>query len=128
MTDEMNEVNAVSATASTAKTATAKVAKWTDEQVATLETGYVKGDVASVEALMAELGKTKRQVVGKLVAMKLYEKPAEPVKQAKVEGPSKKELLADLRALGFDDEGLQGATKDAIVRVLEAVSKVNASE
>lgn len=109
--------------------------KWTDEQVKTLENEYVKGDLASVEALMESLNKSKRQVVGKLVSMGLYQVPESAPKQAKDEGPTKGEILndidaaADAAAMGekFSD-GLQGSTKPALVRVLRVLESLAPAE
>ena len=40
----------------------------------------------------------------------------------KVDGPSKKELLRDIEATGFDVAGFEGATKSALTRLLGAVA------
>ena len=71
------------------------------------------------------MGKTPRSVIGKLVSMSIYQAPEKKV--VKDEGPTKKELLASLRQTGFDDAGLEGATKEAISRVLNVVKQEEAA-
>jgi hypothetical protein len=44
--------------------------------------------------------------------------PEKSAKVIKEDGPSKKELLIELKDKGFDPEGFEGATKDAIKRVI----------
>ena len=41
---------------------------------------------------------------------------------AKQEGPSKKEILRDIEAKGFDVAGFEGATKMALTRLLGVVA------
>jgi hypothetical protein len=49
-------------------------------------------------------------------------------KAVKDEGPTKKELLAELRTLvpAFDTDGLNGATKDAISAVIDLAKAAQA--
>ena len=49
--------------------------------------------------------------------------PRKAAAKPKDDGPTKKELLADLDKAGYDTTGLDGATKDAIARILAVVSK-----
>jgi hypothetical protein len=76
----------------------------------------------SVEAIADALGKPTRSVISKLVREGVYQAPEKPAPKAKVEGPTKKEILRDLEAAGFDVTGLEPATKDAIARVLALVA------
>lgn len=113
----------------------APAAKWTAEQVKALEDGYEVGNTASVEALMIQLDKSKRQVVGKLVSMGLYAAPEAAPKKAKDDGPTKGEILnaIDKAAVTVDlgdkfSEGLQGSTKPALNRVLNMLTDLATAE
>lgn len=76
----------------------------------------------TVESIAEAIGKSVRSVRSKLVREGVYVKAEKPVK-AKVEGPTKKELLRELEATtGFSAEGLEGATKAAIERIMQALS------
>ena len=71
----------------------------------------------SVEDIASAIDKSVRSVRSKLVREGVY--VAKPVtKSTKVMGPTKKELLKDLEATGFEVAGFEGATKEAIVRLL----------
>jgi hypothetical protein len=48
--------------------------------------------------------------------------PEKSAKAPKEDGPSKKELLKELSEKGFDPSGFEGATKDAIKRVISLVA------
>ena len=88
------------------------------ELVARIRAMYDELGNAGLEAIADVAGKTKRSVISKLVREGVYVADAPAPKAAKVEGPTKKELLRDLEAAGFNVEGLEAATKDAIARVL----------
>jgi phosphosulfolactate synthase (CoM biosynthesis protein A) len=78
-----------------------------------------------IDAIAAELSKPRRSVIAKLVREGVYVAPVKAVKAAKDEGPTKKELLAELRELvDFDVDGLTPATKDAIQAVLTLAQNV----
>ena len=67
------------------------------------------------------VGKSVRSVRSKLVREGVY--VAMPKKTArKVEGPTKKEILRDLEGTGFDTKGFEGATKEALTRLMGMVS------
>jgi len=95
-----------------------KKVNYTDEQVNLLRSMYSELGNAGLEQIAAKLEKSVRSVRAKLVRDGLYVSPDKPVKQAKEDGPSKKELLMELEAKGFDPTGFEGATKDAIKRVI----------
>lgn len=100
---------------------TAKTVNYTDEMTQAIVSGYQEGQ--SVEALAEAIGKSVRSVRSKLVREGVY--VAQPkAKARKDEGPSKKEILRDIEATGFDVEGFQGATKDALTRLLAMTSAV----
>ena len=85
------------------------------EMTATIIEQYQAG--VDVEAIATSIEKSVRSVRSKLVREGVY--VAKPkVKSAKVMGPTKKELLKDLEATGFDVAGFEGATKDAIERLI----------
>lgn len=99
-----------------------KKVNYTDEQVNLLRSMYSELGNAGLEQIAAKLEKSVRSVRAKLVRDGLYVTPDKPVKQAKEEGPSKKELLIELEAKGFDPQGFEGATKEAIKRVIALVA------
>ena len=75
----------------------------------------------AVEEIAETIGKSVRSVRSKLVREGVYvakEKPA----TRKVEGPTKKELLIDIDATGFDTKGFEGATKEALTRLLGVIA------
>ena len=75
----------------------------------------------AVEEIAETIGKSVRSVRAKRVREGVYvakEKPA----TRKVEGPTKKELLIDIDATGFDTKGFEGATKEALTRLLGVIA------
>ncbi len=93
---------------------------YTDAEVARLRDVYVPKSVESVDALVAELGKSKRSVVGKLVSEGIYVAAPKPATAPRDEGPTKKEIVAAIEKTGRVTEvtGLSGATKAALIEVL----------
>ena len=75
----------------------------------------------AVEEIAETIGKSVRSVRSKLVREGVYV-AKEKVATRKVEGPTKKEILRDLDAIGFDSKGFEGATKDALTRLLGMVA------
>jgi len=70
-----------------------------------------------VAEIATAIDKSVRSVRSKLVREGVY--VAKPkVASKKVQGPTKKELLRDLENLEFDVTGFEGATKDAIERLI----------
>lgn len=70
-----------------------------------------------VAEIATAIDKSVRSVRSKLVREGVY--VAKPkVASKKVQGPTKKELLRDLENLEFDVTGFEGATKDAIQRLI----------
>ena len=86
---------------------------YTPELTSAIIADYEAGkDVAEIAEA---IGKSVRSVRSKLVREGVYQAPEKPVKQAKVEGPTKKEMLNELEALvPFKVDGFMGATKEAI--------------
>ena len=85
------------------------------EMTASIIEQYQAG--VEVEAIADSIEKSVRSVRSKLVREGVY--VAKPkTKSTKVMGPTKKELLKDLETTGFDVSGFEGATKDAIERLI----------
>jgi len=96
-------------------------------------TNYTPEMLEKITAMYEELGndglaeialafdKTPRSIRSKLVREGVYVASPKGA-AAKAEGPSKKELLRDIEALGFETEGFEGATKIALSRLLGLVA------
>ena len=92
-----------------------KAPNYTAAQVAQITTAYQAG--TDIDEIAQDIGKSVRSVRSKLVREGVY--VAKPkAKSNKVLGPTKKELLKDLEKTGVDVAGLEGATKEAITRLL----------
>ena len=99
---------------------TQKAVNYTAERTAQIVEQYQNG--VEIDDIAASIEKSVRSVRSKLVREGVY--VAKPKAQArKQEGPTKKELLRDLEATGFDVQGFEGATKDAITRLIGVVSQ-----
>ena len=92
---------------------------YTKEMTTQIVDAYSTGmDVAEIAD---SIGKSVRSVRSKLVREGVY--VAKPKKTArKVEGPSKKEILNQLESTGFEVKGFEGATKEALTRLLGVVT------
>ena len=88
---------------------------YTPEVTANIIEQYQNGtDIAEIAT---SIDKSIRSVRSKLVREGVY--VAQPkAKSTKVMGPTKKELLRDLEGTGFDVSGFEGATKEAIMRLI----------
>ena len=97
----------------------AQKVNYTPEMTAGIVSAYQAGtDVAEIADTV---GKSVSSVRSKLVREGVY--VAKPKKTArKVEGPTKKEILRDLEGTGFDVKGFEGATKEALTRLMGMVS------
>lgn len=101
-----------------ADTKTSKV-NYTEAMVETMLQMYADLGNDGLESIAETLGKPVRSVRSKLVREGVYVAAPEKPKAAKVEGPTKKELLNQLESLvSFDVNGLMGATKEAIAHVI----------
>ena len=92
---------------------------YTPELTGQIVSAYQAG--TAVEEIAETIGKSVRSVRSKLVREGVYV-AKEKVATRKVEGPTKKEILRDLDATGFDTKGFEGATKDALTRLLGMVA------
>jgi hypothetical protein len=91
---------------------------YTPELTATIIEQYQNG--TDVESIAASIDKSVRSVRSKLVREGVY--VAKPKTAAKRDqGPTKKELLNELESTGFDVVGFEGATKEAITRLIAMV-------
>ena len=88
---------------------------YTAEMTAAIVDQYQAG--VSVDAIATDIGKSVRSVRSKLVREGVYVAKAKPAAK-RDNGPTKKELLIELEATGFDVNGFEGATKDAILRLI----------
>ena len=99
--------------------AEARKINYSPELTGQIVSAYQAG--TAVEELAETIGKSVRSVRSKLVREGVYV-AKEKVATRKVEGPTKKEILRDLDATGFDTKGFEGATKDALTRLLGMVA------
>jgi hypothetical protein len=101
-----------------------KQPNYTPELENTIKALYDGGKGKSVADIAAEINRTPKSVLGKLVHMGVYVPAEKPVKTFADQGPSKKELLAVLESIGFSEDALKGlgnATKPALQEVVERV-------
>ena len=91
---------------------------YTAELTAAIVDQYQAG--VSVDEIATDIGKSVRSVRSKLVREGVYVAKAKPAAK-RDNGPTKKELLIELEATGFDVNGFEGATKEAIMRLIAHV-------
>lgn len=101
---------------------------YTDSMVEQMLQMYAELGNDGIEQIAQTLGKPVRSVRSKLVREGAYVASEKAPKAAKVEGPTKKELLNELEALvAFPVDGLMGATKEAIAHVIALARAANAA-
>ena len=101
--------------------ATQKTANYTAEMVDSIIEMYNELGNDGLDEIADSIGKSVRSVRSKLVREGVY--VASPKKAAaKQDGPSKKEILRDIEAVGFDVSGFEGATKAALTRLMGVVA------
>jgi len=94
---------------------------YTEAMVAQAVEMYEQLGNEGMDEIAEALGRSVRSVRSKLVREGVYVAAEKPIKQPKVEGPTKKELLTELEALvDFPVDGLMGATKAAISALITA--------
>jgi len=91
---------------------------YTAEMTAAIVDQYQAG--VSVDEIATDIGKSVRSVRSKLVREGVYVAKAKPAAK-RDNGPTKKELLIELENTGFDVNGFEGATKEAIMRLIAHV-------
>ena len=92
-----------------------KAQNYSAELTAKIVSDYQSG--VDVTDIASAIDKSVRSVRSKLVREGVYVAKPRPTAK-KVMGPTKKELLKDLEKTGVDVAGLEGATKEAITRLL----------
>ena len=92
---------------------------YTPEMTATIIDQYQAG--VSVDEIATDIGKSIRSVRSKLVREGVYV-AAPKVKSTREQGPTKKEILRDIEATGFEVKGFEGATKEALTRLMGMVA------
>lgn len=97
---------------------------YTEEQVTQLHDMYAEMGSEGLDAIAEAIGKTVRSVRAKLVRDGLYVAPTK-ASSLKANGPSKKDILREFETVGFDPTGLEGATKEALVRILDQIRGTN---
>ena len=98
----------------------AQKVNYTPEMTTQIVDAYSSG--MAITEIADRVGKSARSVRSKLVREGVY--VAQPKKVTrKVEGPTKKEILRDLEGAGFDVKGFEGATKEALTRLLGMVGQ-----
>ena len=98
-----------------------KTVNYTDEQIAQAIEMYQEVGNDGLDQIADTIGKSVRSVRSKLVREGVYVATPKTA-AAKQEGPSKKEILRDIEAKGFDVAGFEGATKMALTRLLGVVA------
>lgn len=96
-----------------------KTPNYTEELTAEITRRYTEGE--SVESIAESINKPVKSVRAKLVRENVYVAPEKPVKVAKDEGPTKKELLRTLESLApaFPIDGFVNATKEALAALID---------
>lgn len=104
-----------------------KAPNYTDEQVSQMRDLFAEGKTA--DEIAAIMGKAKKSIVAKASREGFYVKPEKPAKVEKDDGPTKKEMLAELRGMvAFDVDGLMNATKEAIQGLIDHLKAQAESE
>ena len=110
------------------------MSKYTQEQIDAIVAAYDSANGESVEAIARDRSATseadaegnfpaptKSQIASVraiLIRAGVYVKAEKPAPAPKDEGPTKAQLMASLQGHDFDTDGLMGATKDALTRIL----------
>lgn len=100
---------------------TDKNTNYTPEMLDRMVAMYLELGNEGITEIADSLGRTVRSVRSKLVREGVYVASPKGA-STKSEGPSKKELLREIEAKGFDTEGFDGATKIALTRLLGLVA------
>ena len=101
--------------------ATEKNTNYTTEMLDQIKAMYADLGNEGIEEIADTFNKTVRSIRSKLVREGVYVASVKGP-TIKADGPSKKELLRDLEAKGFDTTGFEGATKIALSRLLGLVA------
>ena len=96
----------------------AQKVNYTPEMTAQIVNAYSAG--TEIAEIANSVGKSVRSIRSKLVREGVYKAAPKKVGR-KVEGPTKKELLREIESTGFEVTGLEGATKEALARILSVL-------
>lgn len=99
----------------------AEKVNYTDEMVEEMIAMYKDLGNEGLEEIATRFGKPERSIRSKLVREGVY--VASPKGAVKANGPSKKEIIRDIEAAGFDAQGFEAATKPALLRLLQKVTE-----
>ena len=102
--------------------ATQKTVNYTAEMVDSMIEMYNELGNDGLDEIADSLGKSVRSVRSKLVREGRICRILPKKTAAKQDGPSKKEILRDIEATGFDVSGFEGATKMALTRLMGVVA------
>jgi hypothetical protein len=100
---------------------TEKNANYTDEMLNRMISMYEELGNEGIPEIAEALGKPVRSIRSKLVREGVYVATPKGASD-KLTGPSKKELIREIEAKGFDATGFEGATKVALSRLLGLVA------
>jgi hypothetical protein len=96
----------------------AKSANYTTAMVATATEMYATLGNEGMDEIATALARSVRSVRAKLVREGVYIADTKEKAAPRDMGPTKGELLESLVAMGMNVEGLEGATKPAILRII----------
>jgi hypothetical protein len=102
----------------------AKSANYTVAMVATATEMYATLGNEGMDEIATALAKSVRSVRAKLVREGVYVADTKEKAAPRDLGPTKGELLESLVELGLNVEGLEGATKPAILRIIDLMEGV----
>ena len=100
--------------------ANAKKVNYSPELTAEIISYYTL-EKMTVDEIAKIVGKSVRSVRSKLVREGVYVAKEKVATRVNV-GPTKKDLLRSLEASGFDTKGFDGATKEALTRLIGIVT------
>lgn len=98
-----------------------KTTNYTPEMLEKIKEMYAELGNEGLEDIALAFDKTTRSIRSKLVREGIYV-AAPKGSVSKADGPSKKEILRNIEALGFETEGFEGATKIALSRLLGLIA------
>jgi len=102
---------------------------YTESDVTKLKALYAEKGNAGIPAIAEEMGKPVKSITGKLVNLKIYVADAKAPAREKDDGPTKKDILAELAKLvPFNVDGLIPAKKEVIQAVLDFAKSAQSVE
>jgi hypothetical protein len=100
---------------------------WTEQEstlaVDTYNPDNSETSLAEVEAQLP--GKTRRQIIAKLTHAKVYKAPPKPERKTPVDdGPTVKEIMDEIRSMGFDPENFANTRKAGLIQLRDLVKQI----